>query len=149
MKINLEQARKRAKELVKAGGAPTLAEAQLRVARELGYPSWPSLVRLLRGDAERVVHLAGERGDRARELLERTPELRDDPWVALSLGDASKTRDATGPGGPLDSPPLFYVARSRIAADTVPAARDLLARGADPNAPGVEGWTNLSFACAR
>src|SRR5204862_6821791 len=32
---------------------------------------------------------------------------------------------------------------------TVAAARDLLSRGADPNAPGAEGWTNLSFACAR
>src|SRR5581483_10358759 len=74
----------------------------------------------------------------------------DDPWVALSLGDPSRVADAAAPGGPLERPPLFYVARSRIAEDTVPAARDLLARGADPNGPGVEGeWTNLSVACAR
>lgn len=96
-----------------------------------------------------IVREAGERGDRARELLERSPELRDDPWVALSLGDPSRIRDAVQPGGPLDVPPLFYVARSRLAADTVPAARDLLARGADPNGAAGEQWTNLSITCSR
>ncbi|HZS24189.1 MAG TPA: ankyrin repeat domain-containing protein [Gaiellaceae bacterium] len=100
--------------------------------------------------AERIVRLAGERGERALELLEGSRDARDDPWVALSLGDPSRVADAAAPGGPLERPPLFYVARSRIAEDTVPAARDLLARGADPNGPGVEGeWTNLSVACAR
>jgi ankyrin repeat protein len=98
---------------------------------------------------ERFVHLAGERGGRARELLEQHPEIRGDPWAALSLGDATAIRDAARPGGPLALPPLFYVARSRVAADTATAARDLLARGADPNGPGGEEWTNLSIACAR
>ena len=37
MKIDVEQARKRAKELVKAGSAEQLADAQRIVARELGY----------------------------------------------------------------------------------------------------------------
>jgi len=101
--------------------------------------------------AERFVVLAGERGaDRALELLERCPELRADPWVALSLGDVSTTDDAVRPGGPLERPPLFYVARSRVAADTATAARELLARGADPNGPGEGGeWTILSVACSR
>jgi ankyrin repeat protein len=69
--------------------------------------------------------------------------------VALSLGDASRVADAVAPGGPLALPPLFYVTRSRIASDAVAAARDLLARGADPNGPGGEEWTNLSIACSR
>jgi ankyrin repeat protein len=97
---------------------------------------------------ERFVHLAGERGG-AAELLAAHPEIRGDPWAALSLGDSAAVSDAAGPGGPLDCPPLFYVARSRIAADTVTAARDLLARGADPNGAAGEEWTNLSVACAR
>jgi ankyrin repeat protein len=151
MRINLEQARKRAKELVRSGRAATLAEAQREIARELGYGSWPKLVHAFDRTSivDRFVELAGERGERARELLEANPEVRADPWVALTLGDASLVRDAVGPGGPLMRPPLFYVARSRVAADTTAAARDLIGRGADPNGPGGGEWTNLSIACAR
>ena len=150
MTINLEQARKRAKDLVRSGRAAKLADAQLIVARELGYPSWPRLVHALAPPrAEDVVRAAHERPDRARALLERSPELRDDPWVALTLGDASRIRDAVAPGGPLPASPLFYVCRSRLADDAARAARDLLARGADPNGTAEEGWTCLSIACAR
>ena len=99
--------------------------------------------------AERVIREADARHDRALELLEAAPALRSDPWVALTLGDASGVRDARRPGGPLGQPPLFYVARSRIAADTVTPARELLERGADPNGPAGEEWTNLSIACSR
>jgi ankyrin repeat protein len=158
MQINLEQARKRAKELVRSGRAATLAEAQREIARELGYRSWPKLVHSFdrSGIVERFVILAGERGGgaasmshQALELLAAHSEIRTDPWVALSLGDASAISDAARPGGPLERPPLFYVARTMIATDTVSAARELLARGADPNGPGGEDWTNLSIACAR
>ena len=150
MKIDIEQARKRAKELVKSGGAAKLSDAQLEVARGLGYSSWPAMVRALEGPtADRIIREAEHRPDRAVEMLEAAPDLREDPWVALTLGDASGIRDARGSGGPLDRPPLFYVARSRLAADNLPAARDLLARGADPNGPGGEEWTNLSIACTR
>ena len=72
--------------------------------------------------AARVVEPPRIAAERALELLEAAPELRDDPWVALTLGDASRIGDAVAPGGPLGRPPLFYVARSRIAADTVAAA---------------------------
>jgi ankyrin repeat protein len=40
---SLEQLRKQAKDLVRAGRAPKLSEAQLIVAREHGFPSWPKL----------------------------------------------------------------------------------------------------------
>jgi ankyrin repeat protein len=98
---------------------------------------------------QRFVDLAGERGGRALELLDTHPRLRNDPWVALSLGDTSAVGDVLEPGGPLLQPPLFYVARSRVARDTVGAARELLERGADPNGPDGADWTNLSIACAR
>jgi ankyrin repeat protein len=99
--------------------------------------------------AERVIREADHRPDHALELLEAAPGLRDDPWVALTLGDASRIDDARSPDGPLALPPLFYIARSRMAPDNLAAARDLLARGADPNGPGGEEWTNLSIACSR
>jgi ankyrin repeat protein len=151
VRINLEQARKRAKELVREGRAPTLAAAQRVVAQELGYDSWPRLVHDVgtRLTPARIVELAADRGEQALELLAEAPELRDDPWVAVSLGDASRIADPVTPGGPLACPPLFYVARTRIAGDTVTAARTLLAGGADPNGRGHEGWTNLSVACSR
>jgi hypothetical protein len=46
-RIDVEQARKRAKERVKSGQASTLAEAQLEIARELRFSSWPEPVRAL------------------------------------------------------------------------------------------------------
>ena len=111
---------------------------------------WPAMIHALEPPTvERVIREAGERPDRARELIEAAPGLRDDAWVALTLGDASRIDDAGKPGGPLALPPLFYVARSRIAHDNLPAARDLLARGSDPNGPGGDEWTNLSVACSR
>jgi len=63
--VNLEQLRKQAKELVRAARAgdedalarlsrrePTLAHAQLVLAREHGYASWPALVAAADADAE-------------------------------------------------------------------------------------------------
>jgi ankyrin repeat protein len=150
VRIDIEQARKRAKELVKAGRFERLADAQREIARELGYPSWPALIRAVdRPTAERFVREVDHWPDRALELLDAAPDLRGDPWVALSLGQVPDGLVATAPGGPLAQPPLFYVARSRLAPDTVPAARLLLDRGADPNGPAGDEWTNLSIAGSR
>ncbi|MET8845527.1 ankyrin repeat domain-containing protein [Amycolatopsis sp. NPDC004625] len=49
--LNLEQLRKRAKELARAEGVK-LAEAQFRIARDHGFPSWPKLQAYLRRVAE-------------------------------------------------------------------------------------------------
>jgi ankyrin repeat protein len=150
MRINVEQARKRAKDRVRDGSAPTLAHAQLAVARELGYASWPKLVHALeRPTAAQVVAAAYDMPDRARALLERAPDLRGDPWVALTLGELPDGLEATAPGGPLDAPPLHYLARTRLAADTATPARALLARGTDPNGVWEGGWTVLAVAASR
>jgi ankyrin repeat protein len=103
-----------------------------------------------RPTAEAAIREAGERPDRARALLRSAPDLRGDPWVALTLGDASLIDDAVTSGGPLQLTPLAYVARSRIAGGaTATAARELLDRGALPDGSGGEEWTILSVACAR
>ena len=57
--------------------------------------------------------------------------------------------EATAPGGPLDAPPLHYLARTRLAADTATPARALLARGTDPNGVWEGGWTVLAVAASR
>ena len=91
--VNLEQLRKQAKELVRSaragdpealarldGREPILARAQLVVAREHGYPSWPALVAAAEADAAAVVRAAVERRRTAVELLLRArPELERDP----------------------------------------------------------------------
>jgi ankyrin repeat protein len=71
------------------------------------------------------------RCDRAQRLLEARPELAADPWAGLVLG-TGWSGDAGAPGGPLGWAPLLYVAHSCFA--PVELARELLARGADPNA---------------
>ena len=162
-RLDLEQARKRAKELLRAARAgdeealrrigerdPKLADAQRAIARELGYRSWPRLVEAAETPTpERFVRAAFTYPSRARRLLERAPALADDPWCALCLGDASAIADARTPGGPLGYAPLFHVCHSLVAEDPADAARELLARGADPNVEGEGGWTALSSAAGR
>lgn len=111
MDIDLDQARRRAKELLRAARAadpealarlradraPRLADAQYAIAQDLGYASWPALVAhvdAVRGDREerrhRLVHSAlGGRPDRVEALLENDPGLARGGFdVALVLGDA-------------------------------------------------------------
>ena len=148
--MNFEQLRKQAKELVRrcrAGNeealarvrahAPArerviLADAQLTLAREHGYRSWPALVAAAEASADTFVVAATEgRKDWAERLLAVQPELERDRWAALVLGRGWEG-DANEVGGPRSWPPLCYVCRSVFASAAL--ARDLLGCGADPNA---------------
>jgi ankyrin repeat protein len=154
--MNLEQLRKQAKELVKAaragderaverlgGREPILARAQLVIAREQGYPSWAALVAAAEADVDSFVHAAvAGRRTRAEMLRSARPEIASDPWAALTLGRARWAGDVNAPGGPLGWAPLLYVCHSCFA--TTDIGRDLLARGADPNAFFVNEYGNMS-----
>src|SRR5918912_4044441 len=72
-----------------------------------------------------------KRRERADRLLAARPELERDPWVALALG-RGWDGDPNEPGGPLGWAPGLYVSHSAYG----PAGllRELLERGADPNA---------------
>ncbi len=143
--MNLEQLRKQAKELVRAARAgderavarlgglkPILAGAQLVLARERGYPSWPALVHALEASVESFVVAATEgRLARAEALLAARPELGQDPWAQLVLG-LGWEGDPNEPGGPRGWSPLHYVCHSAFA--SVSLVGELLERGADPNA---------------
>jgi ankyrin repeat protein len=101
------------------------------LAREHGHPSWPALVLALQADAESFVRAATEgRRARAEALLGARPEIEADPWARLVLG-RGWSGDPVAPGGPLGWAPLLYVTHSVFA--PVDLARDLLARGADPD----------------
>ena len=153
--VNLEQLRKQAKELVRDaragepealarldGREPILARAQLVVAREHGYPSWPALVAAVEADAAAVVRAAVDRRRTAVELLLRArPELERDPWVRLVRG-REWSGDPNEAGGPLGWAPLVYACHSCL--DTTALGLELLARVADPNAFFVNEYGNMS-----
>jgi len=143
--VNLEQLRKQAKELVRAARAgdeealarlgdlpPQLASAQLALAREQGFRSWPELVHALEADPDAfIVAATSGRRERAERLLAARPEIERDRWARLVLG-RDFDGDPNEAGGPREWSPLHYACHSCF--DTLPVVRDLLARGADPNA---------------
>ena len=105
-----------------------LAAAQLAIAREHGYPSWPTLVaevqaRTAEAGQRALEFLAASIGDwtgRAARMLERDPWLADyDMRTALVLGDAARVREML--------------------------ARD---PGAATRTDELTGWTALHAACA-
>jgi ankyrin repeat protein len=77
--------------------------------------------------------LAATSGNRTRAevLLAALPVIADDPWARLVLG-RGWDGDANAPGGPRGWAPLLYVCHSVYASAAL--ARELLERGADPNA---------------
>lgn len=155
MQVNLAQLRKQAKELVKAalggdetalarlgGRQPILANAQLALAREHGYASWPALVAALEAGAEAFVLAAtGRRRARAEAMLAAKPEIERDPWARLVLGREWRG-DPNEPGGPRNWAPLVYVCHSCFGSAAL--ARELLARGAEPNAYFVNEYGQMS-----
>jgi ankyrin repeat protein len=153
--VNLTQLRKQAKELVRAaragdekalerlgGREAILARAQLVLAREHGYASWPALVASVEGGVDAFVLAAtGGRRDRAEAMLAARPEIGRDRWARLVLG-RDWEGDVRRPGGPRNWAPLLYVCHSVFASAEL--ARELLARGADPNAFFVNEYGRMS-----
>lgn len=153
--MNLEQLRKQAKELVRAaragepeaiarlgGREPILARAQLVVAREHGYASWPALAAAVDANAEAFVLAATDRRRaRAEAMLAARPRIADDPWAGLVLG-FGWNGDPNAPGGPRGWSPLLYVCHSCFGTATL--AHELLGRGADPNASFVNEHGRMS-----
>jgi len=76
---NLRHLRDQAKDLVRSGAAPTLADAQFLIAREYGFPSWPKLKEHVESlEKAGQLNQAINANDLARveELLTLNPELR-------------------------------------------------------------------------
>jgi ankyrin repeat protein len=153
--VNLDQLRKQAKELLKAaragdpdalerlgGREPILGRAQLVIAREQGYPSWPALVAAAEANADAfVIAATNRRRARAEAMLRARPEIEEDPWARLALGREWKG-DPRAPGGPRGWAPLLYVCHSSFGSAAL--ARELLERGADPNAYFVNEYGRMS-----
>jgi hypothetical protein len=122
-----------------APGRPRLADCQLVLARELGYPSWP---RLRHDLLFRNAVTAVDAGDLARlgGLLQQSPSLviyqcRVGEWY-----DAGYFKGATL---------LHHVAgnpiRCPLPSNIVEVARALLDHGSDPNAATDDGGTTIGL----
>jgi ankyrin repeat protein len=147
-----------------------LHDAQLVIAREYGFPSWPRWKHFVESRQLAVSERAAElvravcRGDmrRASTLLAAEPTLESfDVYTACACGAAEHlerllVKDgslAMRKGGPLDREPILYACFSRFtrsdprrAAGIVRVVRLLLEHGADANAhhilrEGDAAWT--------
>ena len=193
-RLNLEYYRKQAKSLLKAvksgdrDAAGRLArhvprfsqtsfagvalhDAQMTIAREQGFASWPRFRAFLDQSSlsfqDRVgafVEAALSDSGRAGEMLSGDPEVAAAGfYAALVLGDAERVeKEVRGTpelvrreGGPRTWQPLLYVCFSRFAgggsarADhCMKAAQALLRAGADANASFIhEGWPDSPLSC--
>lgn len=139
------------------GGEVQLADAQLVLAREYGFASWPRWKafvedRLLDRETQAAAltqHLCSQQFRRGADLLEADPSLAShDLYTACACGDvdtvaAELQRDpslATAPGGPNDWAPILYACYSRFLRrdgarrdGIVEVVRRLLDAGADPS----------------
>jgi ankyrin repeat protein len=181
IRLNLEYYRKRAKALLKAAqagesdaldrllrhspqldpAAPALHDAQLTVAREEGFSSWPRFKAFIiqsnldfHGLADAFIQAALSDRRRADEILAANPAMEDAGfYVALVLGRTDRVREAVdqapylvnSKGGPNNWSPLVYVCVSRYAGRQsqragamVETARLLLERGSDPNTSYID-----------
>jgi ankyrin repeat protein len=155
---NLDQLRRQAKEL-RARENIALSEAQLRIARQYGFASWPKLKAEVEARvmtrAQRALALVnasttGRTGRAARLLADDPGVARFDVHTAAVLGDVEFIREAM-PVDPDDT--LVHVCQShwhRIdpsrADGLLATARFLLDAGASPNAEnalyGASGIAN-------
>ena len=188
--LNLEYYRKQAKALLKASKSgdakaierlnryllklpptPALHDAQLAVAREQGFPSWPRFRAFIIASNLNFQELVAAFIDaatsdlrRAEEILSAHPKIADAGfYVALVLGDHQQVGRVltetpsltTVKSGPQNCEPLVYVCFSRYAngrsgraPQIVETARVLLRHGADPSTSFLsEDLPNNPLSC--
>lgn len=147
-------------------GAISLAlhDAQSVIAREHGFPSWKELrehveeqsLSFAAGVDEFIRCATGGAPARAHRLLARYPAIAHaNLYTELVLGDADAAearlekhpKAALQPGGPQTWEPLLYVCHTCLHQDApqradglVAIARNLLRRGANPNAEYHWNW---------
>jgi hypothetical protein len=156
-KPDLRHLKDQAKDLVRSGEAPMLAQAQLRLAREYGFASWPKLkahVESLHEIGQLKAAIDAEDLKAVKHLMTRHPEFHRAPlgdgksppltWVASYRVPPSETRLAMArwmiehgsdihQGG--DAPLMSTVLRDAM----LPLTELLVAHGADVNALGYGG----------
>jgi len=110
---NLRHLKLQAEDLVKSGAAATVADAQFKIARQYGFPSWPKLkahIGLLGETGELKTAIDANDLERVKALLTRNPKLHSAPLGYNQNG------------------PLTWVAECRIPRVPPSAARLEMAR---------------------
>jgi ankyrin repeat protein len=167
---DLRRLRDEAKRRRRAGEFPSIALAQLAIARELGFASWPRLkfhVEAVTLDAsERAASLIASATSadlrRARALLDADPALaRHDLACACATGEPDEVSRRVSarpvlvnePTGPNGWQPILYACFSRLLRgdpERAPGIREVVRRllggGADPNASFIHDGDWLQVA---
>jgi hypothetical protein len=165
---NLRHLKDQAKDLLKAGAATSLADAQFKIARLYGFASWPKLKAHLDSLAEiGQLKLAIEAEDLAqvKALMTRNPELHRAPLGYGKNGPLTWVAECRVPWGP-PSPIRLEMARwmiehgsdvhqggdgplmrAALNADRIPMLELLVAHGADVNAKWNGNFPILFAAC--
>ncbi|HWF26215.1 MAG TPA: ankyrin repeat domain-containing protein [Solirubrobacteraceae bacterium] len=167
---DLRHLREEAKRRRQAGEFPSIALAQLALAREYGFRSWPRLkfhveAMTLDASARAAALIASATSSdlrRARALLDADPALaRYDLACACATGEADEVSRRLGarpaavsePTGPNGWEPILYACFSRLLRgdpERAPGIREvvrrLLAAGADPNASFIKDGEWLQVA---
>jgi hypothetical protein len=114
---DLRHLKDQAKDLLRTGQAESLAKAQLRIARQYGFQSWPKLkayVESLQEAGQLKSAIDHEDFDRAREMMTRSPGLHRAPIGYGKNGALTWLAECRIPAGP-PSPARLEMARWMIA----------------------------------
>jgi hypothetical protein len=164
---NLRHLKDRAKNLRKAGGAESLADAQFQIARLYGFASWPKLKAHVES-LEEIGHLKQAIDtndlDRVKTLMTRNPDLHCAPLGYAKNGPLTWVAECRVPCEP-PSPARLAIAQWMIdhgsdvhqggdgplmratLGDRIPMMELLLSRGADVNALWNGHYPILFGAC--
>ena len=152
---NLRHLKDQAKDLLKSRGAKSLADAQFKVARLYGFPSWPKLkahVDSLEQAGQLKQAIDANDLDRVKALMTRNPELHRAPMGYAKNGPLTWVAECRIPWGP-PAPVRLAMAqwmiehgsdvhqggdgplmRAALNGERIPMMELLVARGADVNA---------------
>lgn len=100
---DLKQLKDQAKDLLRAGAAPTLAKAQFQLAREYGFASWPKLkrhVESLQRTGQLKEAIDAEDFAAVQALMTEDPELHRAPLGYAKNGPLTWVAECRGKPGP-------------------------------------------------
>jgi ankyrin repeat protein len=165
---NLRHLKDQAKDLLRAGTALSLADAQLKVAREYGFPSWPKLKAHVDSfkDAGQLKD-AIDRNDLplVQSMMLRNPGLHRAPLGYANDGPLTWVAECRVPRVPPNETRLAMakwmiaagsdvhqggnapLMRAALSSDRVPMMELLVAHGADVNAAWHGNYPILFAAC--
>jgi hypothetical protein len=154
---NLRHLKDQAKDLLKAGSASSLVDAQLKIARQYGFPSWPRLKAYV-DSLEEAGHLkdAINRNDLplVQSMMSRNPSLHRAPLGYANDGPLTWVAECRVPRVPPNETRLAMakwmiaagsdvhqggdapLMRAALSSDRVPMMELLVAHGADVNVAG-------------